>query len=323
MDNEFIKIISPVAGLGGIAFAVFLSLFHSFIRKLKPVALAQDQWFRITRLFLILTWAIGVIGIIVWAIKIQDNSEVAHKHAKIKSQFIKDVTVPDGWHVAVDQKIIKKWAVRNVSGYPWKDMHIERVGINNGEGLLRSEDRGSLPQILPDDTAEIIVTMFAPSIGGSTIAFWKIVDKNGDYPFKNQNPIYSQLIVDDKNSFAEDINCPNGSIFRTNDEFTKRWLIKNTTNKKISNAFLRREAGGLLESEDLKPIKDIPPGESQEIELKIVTPSDPTTTTTHWTVVDSKGNDLFKDKNKIYMTAIIKYRPEEIFGAGYQRCDMK
>lgn len=149
-----------------------------------------------------------------------------------------------------------------------------------------------------------------------------MVSKKDDFVLKKQNPIFVELLVKDNSSFVEDENCPNGSIFRTNDEFKKKWVIKNITNKKWVNIFLKKETGGLLDSVNLMPIPDIPSGESREIELKIMTPSDPTTTT-YWTIVDNKGNNLLPGSSNIYMTAIIVYRPEEIFGGYYERCDMK
>ncbi|TAA73940.1 MAG: Ig-like domain-containing protein [Candidatus Electronema aureum] len=324
MDNEFIKIIGPAAGLGGIALAVFLSLFHSFIRKLKPVSLTQDQWFRITRLFLILTWAIGALGIIAWAFASQnDKGETKKELRAYEAKFINDINYPDGSAVMTKETFIKRWSVQNIGSAAWDNLYIQRIGVSDGEGLLKSENIGKLPYVSPNDMAEISVKLHAPSRGGRTIAYWKMVSKKDDFVLKKQNPIFVELLVKDNSSFVEDENCPNGSIFRTNDEFKKKWVIKNITNKKWVNIFLKKETGGLLDSVNLMPIPDIPSGESREIELKIMTPSDPTTTTTYWTIIDNKGNNLLPGSSNIYMTAIIVYRPEEIFGGYYERCDMK
>ena len=66
MDTETLKIAGQIAGIGGLAFGVFLILFREVIRKKMFPMLSQQHAYRVIRLFLVLTFLLALSGIAAW-----------------------------------------------------------------------------------------------------------------------------------------------------------------------------------------------------------------------------------------------------------------
>ncbi len=73
MDVELLKSVGQIAGIGGISLGVFLLLLRELVRKMTFPQLTKAQTFRIIRLFLLLTWSIAVIGLVVWLISFKST----------------------------------------------------------------------------------------------------------------------------------------------------------------------------------------------------------------------------------------------------------
>ncbi len=65
-EVSILKTVGQVAGIGGLALGVLLLLFRDFIRKAIFPTLAQAQAYRLLRLFLLLVWAIALVGVAAW-----------------------------------------------------------------------------------------------------------------------------------------------------------------------------------------------------------------------------------------------------------------
>jgi hypothetical protein len=65
---ETLKAMGAVAGIGGLALGVVLILFRDVIRQIlvKFPGISRQHAYQLIRLFLILVWSIGVIGIGAW-----------------------------------------------------------------------------------------------------------------------------------------------------------------------------------------------------------------------------------------------------------------
>lgn len=66
MEAELLKNVGQVAGIGGIAFGVFLLLFRNIIRKKIFPKLTQQQAFQLLILISVLVWSIALAGIGAW-----------------------------------------------------------------------------------------------------------------------------------------------------------------------------------------------------------------------------------------------------------------
>ena len=78
MDINLIKEFGKIAGLGGIAFAVFFLLFKEILRKNIFPTLTKDKAYSLLILITILIWSLAVIGIGSW---------VYSKHLDKDAQF--------------------------------------------------------------------------------------------------------------------------------------------------------------------------------------------------------------------------------------------
>lgn len=66
MDSEILKIVSHVAGIGGIGLGVLLIVFRDIIRKKIFPTLTKEQGYALLRLIAILVWAIAIVAVGAW-----------------------------------------------------------------------------------------------------------------------------------------------------------------------------------------------------------------------------------------------------------------
>jgi hypothetical protein len=238
------------------------------------------------------------------------------------SEFISDINFPDGSKVKPYENIQKSWRIKNIGFFDWENLEMQRIGTADGDGLIKSSSSFSIPYTKSKEQIDINVNLKMPSKSGSTIAYWKSKKKDSNsFLLDKQNPIFTKLTVVSENSFIEDINCPNGSIFNINTTFVKKWKIKNITNKTWEDVYLQRANGSIsLKSKNKIRLPKIEPGDSTIIHMSLTTPSEPTTVTSYWKVVDKFGNDLVEN-DEIYLTIIVMYDVNKIFGYKYKRCD--
>jgi nucleoside phosphorylase len=111
------------------------------------------------------------------------------------SEFIKDVTIPDGTIVRVGETFVKTWEIRNVGCVPWRGRHLKRIGASTGSGLLSSPDIVSIPDTMPGQVVQISVPLTAPGFEATTTCCWKMVDTNGKLCFPERYPDGLNVIV--------------------------------------------------------------------------------------------------------------------------------
>ena len=116
-------------------------------------------------------------------------------HEGDKSQFVRDLTIPDGTRVKVGQKFRKVWEIQNIGFVTWENRFLQRQGPRDGPGRLKSPDRIRIPFTLPGECAKIAVNLVAPELPGSCYAEWKMVDENGRILLPSQKPVYVSVDV--------------------------------------------------------------------------------------------------------------------------------
>jgi Ig-like domain from next to BRCA1 gene len=106
--------------------------------------------------------------------------------AEDASQFVKDVTIPDGTIMTAGEKFTKIWQIRNVGTVPWKGRYLERVGLCKGISLIYSDRRVSIPNTLPGELVDIVAELQAPYAATNTRATWKMIDSRGNLCFPDR-----------------------------------------------------------------------------------------------------------------------------------------
>jgi len=123
------------------------------------------------------------------------NSSFTNISSVDRSRFIRDGTFPNNEQVTVNQVFEKIWEIQNIGGVVWKNRYLQREGVSNGAGVLKSVDRVKIPFTKPGDRAQIKVVFQAPSLPCTTTTYWKMVDESGRYLFPNQKALYVTVQV--------------------------------------------------------------------------------------------------------------------------------
>lgn len=114
-----------------------------------------------------------------------------------RSEFVADLTIRDGERVRPAERLVKRWRIRNGGTVPWIDRSLERDGASAGPALIASPRRVQIADTQPGETVDIEVGIKAPTLPGSTIAYWKMVDSDGEpcFPDRYADGVYVELVV--------------------------------------------------------------------------------------------------------------------------------
>jgi hypothetical protein len=111
------------------------------------------------------------------------------------SRFIRDVNLPDGTAVAVNQRLVKQWEIKNVGTVAWRNRFLKRLGPADALGRLRSAELTPIPDTDPGQLCLLTVELVAPPTPGSCRAEWKMVDATGATLLPNQTVVYVSIDV--------------------------------------------------------------------------------------------------------------------------------
>lgn len=93
------------------------------------------------------------------------------------SQWISDITVPDGTPMAPGQPFTKTWMVKNVGTCEWKPTFKVAFG---GIGIPMGGQSSQIGKtVKPGEQIEISVNMVAPNSSGDIQSYWKLQDDTG------------------------------------------------------------------------------------------------------------------------------------------------
>jgi hypothetical protein len=113
------------------------------------------------------------------------------------SEFVRDVTIPDGTIMKPGQDFEKVWEIQNVGKVVWKNRYLRREGACDGIGLMSSPERIPIPATKPGQTVQIRVPIKAPMIPATTSSVWRMVDKQGNKCFPDRYPLSCTITVTD------------------------------------------------------------------------------------------------------------------------------
>jgi len=111
-----------------------------------------------------------------------------------RSEFVDDVTIPDGTVMPPDFIFEKVWRLRNAGTVPWTRRLLARDGAASGHGIPHSPSRVSIPDTAPGELVDIAVPLRAHPIPGTAQVRWKMVDEDG-YEFFPDRYRYGILLT--------------------------------------------------------------------------------------------------------------------------------
>ncbi|WP_433346193.1 NBR1-Ig-like domain-containing protein [Micromonospora sp. CA-111912] len=111
------------------------------------------------------------------------------------SQFVADVTIPDGTRVKVNAHFVKVWALANVGSVDWHNRFLARMNPTGDDDGCQVPDRVAIGDTPPGEQVKISVPVVAPSRPGKCWVSWKIVDEHGRAYFPSRRPIYFEVTV--------------------------------------------------------------------------------------------------------------------------------
>jgi Ig-like domain from next to BRCA1 gene/Helix-turn-helix domain len=100
-----------------------------------------------------------------------------------------------GTLIACGERFSQTWRIRNAGVVPWVGRQLERQGPRAGPGLIVSERRYPIPDTAPGEIATIQVDLTAPTYDCSTIAYFKMVDADGQLCFPDHQVGLDVLII--------------------------------------------------------------------------------------------------------------------------------
>ncbi len=114
-----------------------------------------------------------------------------------RSQFVADLTIPDGTVVSPGARLEKRWRIKNVGSVAWHGRSLERVGSPAGPLVINSPRRVPIPDTEPGDTVDIAIELVAPTLPATTIAYWQMIDNESHpcFPDRYADGIYAVLVV--------------------------------------------------------------------------------------------------------------------------------
>ena len=102
------------------------------------------------------------------------------------SDFVRDVTIPDGSIVQARQTLHKQWELRNAGSVRWVNRRLTRVGATGGYASPESPDSVPIADTPPGETVVVSVNVVAPDRPAHYIAHWKMTDEHGQWCFPDR-----------------------------------------------------------------------------------------------------------------------------------------
>lgn len=110
------------------------------------------------------------------------EAEVAAPAALIdgdRSEWVGDVTIPDGTEVLTGTHFVKTWEIRNAGTVPWVDRFLRRDGSFGNPTECETAQQVPIPATRPGEFVRISVDVRAPDTSGYCQVYWKMVDDRG------------------------------------------------------------------------------------------------------------------------------------------------
>ncbi|WP_037306495.1 NBR1-Ig-like domain-containing protein [Amycolatopsis orientalis] len=111
------------------------------------------------------------------------------------SEFVADVTVPDGSEVRAGSAFVKTWELRNAGTVGWVGRYLVRAGSFGNPGECVTPERVPVPQTAPGEHVRVSVDVRAPENPGHCQVYWKMADEQGHILLPQARAVYFSVRV--------------------------------------------------------------------------------------------------------------------------------
>lgn len=198
--------------------------------------------------------------------------------------YLADVTVPDGAAIEAGKSFAKTWRIRNSGTTAWKNYTLEFFGDEQMGGPASLQ----LPDLEPNETREVTVSLIAPQEPGRHRSTWKARNARGRlFAF----PLYADIVVTpvvqrDDAIFVADVTLPPGSEVKQGQPFLKTWRVRNTGDTNWDKGYALVRTDSEAEPVGLPVVR---PGVSVDISATMTAPTATGPCRSSWRLRNSAG----------------------------------
>ncbi len=219
--------------------------------------------------------------------------EVVRLGTQDSTEFVADVSVPDGTLVEAGQMVEKTWRIRNDGTSAWTPGYAF-VYVANQQ--MDGPDSVPLPLALPGEEVEVTVTLVAPDEPGLHRSSWRARNSNGrlfgDILFAEVRVPETDAEIPRSNDARLDshVTVPNGSQMAAGDRIHKVWAVRNTGTTAWEPGYALGFVGGnQMDGADSVPVPTAAPGQIVRITLDLIAPPNPDKYIGRWRLRDPEG----------------------------------
>lgn len=160
-----------------------------------PVPEAAPERARRTAFVLAAAVAAVLVAALVFVFVNPFGAEPASSPSGDASEFVSDVTVPDGSEVAAGSTFVKTWELRNAGTVGWIGRYLVRAGSFGNPGECVTPERVPVPQTAPGEHVRVSVEVRAPGNPGHCQVYWKMADEQGHILLPHTRAVYFSVRV--------------------------------------------------------------------------------------------------------------------------------
>ncbi|MFE3259446.1 NBR1-Ig-like domain-containing protein [Nocardia sp. NPDC059091] len=105
-----------------------------------------------------------------------------------RTEWIADVTIPDGTLMSPGQTFTKVWRIQNAGTVNWNERYLKRIGALGGVGQVSTPRLTPIPETPAGQEVDIALACKAHMLEGSSVAHFKMSDRDGHLFFPTSNP---------------------------------------------------------------------------------------------------------------------------------------
>lgn len=110
-------------------------------------------------------------------------------------RLLADVTMKDCSTVPAGKTMTKTWRYLNRGELTWTGRALKRIDPYRGPGDCKTPEEVPIPTTKPGEVIDISVRVTTPSKPTTCFVRWMFIDKDGNYAFPGQKPIYFSVFV--------------------------------------------------------------------------------------------------------------------------------